>query len=248
MKQVAFVLCLVGCGGAMNPAGGSGGNGAGSGHVGLAVDSVDAPPTVGGVAPAPGRAWVTVALTLNNVDAASPVPAAQIYFTLATHAGLVLTAAAESAELAPPCAADTSLARGGMLACALAFEVPTTDAAATLDYDDHEGDGATAVVPTPSTPSAPACETVASWKNVDSNDCRSCAEAAEASGGPCIAAQQAFTNCAPAAFGTCDDACLMQTTDATALCTCEAKCAPGCDAQYEAYGRCFIAACASVCM
>ncbi len=249
MKYSVLVLVLAGCGGGGAPGGGGdGGSGGGNGAVGLVVNGVDMPAAIGGIAAASGRGYVTTDLTLTNVRASSAIPAAQIYFTLKTGAGLVLTAAAQSAALSPACATDTSLSTGAMLRCQLAFEVPTQDSSATLDYDDTHGDTASATVPkyVPT-----LCEQLAAWQHVTSSACASCTESAQASGGACGAQTQASDQCLAqvSTFAGCEMSCESQHTgDAAALCSCGEGCAPSCATEIDARGSCLLASCGSVCM
>lgn len=112
----------------------------------LTVDSRSEPTAIGGKAPPAGRRYVELGMTLKNGSLAT-IPAAQIYFSVATDQAVVLSASPVAALLTPTCASDTSVGPSGSFTCELAFEVPTGQEAVRLEYDDKAGHVATAPVP-----------------------------------------------------------------------------------------------------
>jgi hypothetical protein len=210
----------------------------------LSIGNVASPASIGAVRPSAGRYFLTVAVTLINLSVPTPVPAALLYYRLASTGGLTLTPAAASGAVGTPCPADVSVNTGGQFSCTLAFEVPTGDKPATLNYDDTMGHKASAPVTLPATPMDPGCVPYVTGVTTGSSTCKACYTKAQQSGGVCYTLVQMYTSTCNATIMSC--ACKQ--TDPTALCDCEHACfTTDCASQLATIHDCLIPACASSC-
>jgi hypothetical protein len=163
----ALVVALVGCGGA------SSGDDAGSdpgtdaarnGSVSLSVVSARYETEIMRVRPAVGNRFLVLNLSLQNVSAPSPIAGDPLRYSVMLSTRLVVSASATSAALPMACRADVSAATGGVLMCAVSFEVGVSDMPQSVTYSDQQGHVATAAVPTPEAP--PASPLVGRWSGM----------------------------------------------------------------------------------
>ena len=228
-----------------NGGGGGGGNGSGSGGGGsgsssagveLAIGSAATTNEISSVTAQTGDVFVLVDITLANSGANVALSTNPVLFTVTSDQALVYNAAAVS----PPnaCEASVSVANGGMMACSLAFEVPSSAALATLGYNDEQGDTATVAIPAISEPSA-ACTTFYGWVTASpSANCFECVESVQ--NGACASEGSAYSACS-----TCGAAC----EESASACECELGCdSASCQMTFDVMVQCYVAECESACM
>jgi hypothetical protein len=215
-----------------------------TGGVSLTVTSVTSAATVDSFPPAAGTAFVVVDLTLANTGARMPLPTDPLFFSLQTADAIVVSASLEQ----PPgaCSSADSVAGGGHIACEMAFEVPLGQTPATLVYDDHAGDRASASLTGTLSPSA-ACERYAGWLQTSpTGACAGCLSSTEGtlnggSAGGCMSAAHAYGS----ACGVDAGAQCLTSND---VCSCEiAADSASCHALFDAFVGCIVSACASSC-
>jgi hypothetical protein len=240
------VLCVAACAGA-GPVGSDAALEASAGQVTLAVGAVASPSVINRTPPSTGRFFVTLALTLTNVSVPTPVPASLVSYRLATTSGLTLTPSPVSGALAMPCPGDVSVNAGAQYQCAVAFEVPTGDAPATLQYNDTLGHTASAAVPWDPAAATDRCPDVYAWLNGSNTACQSCVTMGEQAGGPCGAQDSAFRASCRTTAQQCASTC-QGMTDPAAFCGCIEQCyGASCTTSFRALDSCLATACGSSC-
>lgn len=219
--------------------------------VALTVGKVDSPYAIGSIKPSSGRYFLTVDVTLANVSSPAPVPAAFAYYSLTTQAGLSIIASPYSANVASPCAVDTSVTKAAKYTCTVAFEVPTSDSPAHIDYDDKKGDTASAMVSYVK-PMMTSCETLVVWAAAKNSTCIQCFNNA-ASGMQCttqamqVRSDQNGSGCPSSTVNSCLQGCQSMLGDPAAYCGCARNCEGTCAPDYAALDDCIVQNCMSVC-
>ncbi|MBS1897576.1 MAG: hypothetical protein JSS88_09455 [Actinobacteria bacterium] len=216
--------------------------GAAPSGVRIEVTGTSAPSEVRALLPQPGRRYVALAVALTN-ETESDVTAAFSSFALETSASLVLLPSAASAFVKTPCALDMRIGAGGSFACELVFEVPMDQHATRIRYDDRQGHGGSAELPTPVAPNA--CTVAECWRaapRAEPDHCISCLATT------CGAELFAFAD-------ACGSSCNCPFPTRTELlggaeneCSCFASCATDrpCAAAIAAWGEC-ARGCSGVC-
>lgn len=102
---------------------------------------------VGTARPQPGRLFVVAIVIVRNASAEPPVTVAPFFFSVETAAGVLYRASPHSAKLSRACTADASVARGGLLSCEVAFEVPSDQRPVRILYADFAMRTATTALP-----------------------------------------------------------------------------------------------------
>ncbi|MFT3767758.1 MAG: hypothetical protein QM820_20070 [Minicystis sp.] len=253
LVSLAAAALAVGCGGGSGTSGGGGTAGGGGtpssssggsqGSVVLTVDMATAPNNIGVHAPAQGRFFVEVDITLQDVSTPSPIPVAFTFFTLSTANGLVLQPSIASAAVGTPCPGDISIAAGSQFTCSIAYEVPLQDSPKDLSYDDHAGHTATASVTVTPPPPPDPCETVVKWQQEQSTACKDCEKTL------CKTERDEWL--AEMADGqTCPNqaACTMANCTTQNQCPCLGACLGACKPAWQTYLNCAIAKCSDKCM
>jgi hypothetical protein len=228
---------------------------AGAGGVSLSVTSSTQMTTIGSTPAHSGNVFLVASLTLTNDSVASPIPANLTLFTLSTDASLVYAASARSVQLSSPCPTTTMIATGGMISCRLAFEIPASETAITLAYDDHAMHTANAAVPAPTIEQGVSnCQFACGAQMPMTINCARCVQSQTI----CQAEQQALESAFMAddnrynAFITCKinhGVCSSTSTDSW-LNSCQSywgACDPNLEALEDAYWGCLAANCASMC-
>jgi hypothetical protein len=214
----------------------------GTGGVQLTVTMATTPSTISSSKPSAGRGFVVLDVTVANASVPTPIPVAITAYKLITAGGLSLTPSGLSSLLSKPCPADVSVTAGAQYACEVAFEVPTGDTAATLNYDDLMGHKATATVPAPVIMTGTSCEPVVIWGVTGSSTCKACVSTVKQSGGPCYSTVGAFT----VACGSM--ACSCSQTTAAAACACVESClGASCWSKYSTAADCVLQNCKTQC-
>jgi hypothetical protein len=223
-------------GGSQNSGSSNGSGFSGSNGASLQVSSASNPSTVGGFTPSAGTFFFVVDFTLKNTGASAPLSTSSVMFSLDTSQQLVVSASAD--QPSSPCGAGVSIATGGQLECQIAFEVPMGQTPTQLVYDDHQGDQASASVPSVALPSA-SCEKLLGWAfHSPSSACMTCMQSAEQ--GTCKAQIDAYNS----ACTTCGSTC----HSATDYCTCESGCdSTSCRSLFDAENACIVSACSASC-
>jgi hypothetical protein len=223
---------------------GSSSGGTATTGVSLAVTSATSPATVGGIAPSAGSFLAVVDLTLKNTGASAPLSTNFVLFSLQTSGSLVISAS--PAQPSGACSPTVSVASGGQIDCAVAFDVPSGQTPTTLIYDDLRGDKATASVPSIPVASA-GCTTVEGWLGKSpSNACFMCLVGAELveDAGPCASAVAAYN----ASCDTCAHMCSFLSGSAATMCSCELGCdSASCQALFGTLMSCIDTTCSSSC-
>ena len=144
-----LVSALAACGSSSSGGSPGGGDDSGtsSGGFSLRVTKAGLTSKLGVLSASSGNVFVVVDLTLSNDSVASSLSESAALFTVTTKAALVVRASPASAVTATPCRPEVAVGSGGTATCQLAFEIATSDVAATLGYDDAQGHTATAAVP-----------------------------------------------------------------------------------------------------
>lgn len=253
LVSLAAAAVAAGCGGGTSGTGGTSSTGTGGasssssggnqGSVILSVNMATSPSKIGVLAPAAGRSFVEINITLQDVSTPSPIPVAFAYFTLSTANGLVLTPSVASSAVSVLCPTDISIAAGSQFTCDVAFEVPSEDSAQQLTYDDQNGHTATAPVSVTPPPPPDPCETVLTWHNEQSTACKQCEQTV------CKTTRDAWL--AELADGqTCPNqsTCISSTCTSANQCACIGECLGACKPAWHAYLNCAIANCSAACM
>ncbi len=135
LLSLVFAACT--SNGAAPAGGGDGGTiGTSNAQFSLAASDVQYVGSIQGARPMTGRRFLTLTATLVNSGEQRPLSVAAPLFSVLTKGGLAVLASGDSSLLTQSCAADLSVAVGGQISCALAFEIPTGDTPTTLVYDD----------------------------------------------------------------------------------------------------------------
>jgi hypothetical protein len=101
--------------------------------------------------------FLVVLFALANHGFDAPLPAASVLFSVELAGGAVLAASPHALRLpGNPCAADLSVAPGGQVSCAVAFDVPAAVPATHLIYVLPEGGMLRAPLPENGAPAGPA--------------------------------------------------------------------------------------------
>jgi hypothetical protein len=157
-------ILLAGCGGSHG--------GTSSGGFSIKVTNAQWQYGIGSARPASGRSFAVITVSINNGSLGHPLLAAAPLFSITTKAAISVPISSYFAGVDSPCS-NLSVAKGGTLACSLAFEVPTGDVPVELDYDDKMGDTATVTIEAVAR-SCPA----SGWTNASTSQCVSCSSSA----------------------------------------------------------------------
>jgi hypothetical protein len=215
--------------------GGGGGSGSSSEGVDLTIGSASSTNEISSVMAQGSDVFVIVDITLKNTGAKAALSTNPVLFTVTSDQALVYNAAA----VEPPNACDSSVsvANGGTMSCALAFQVPTTATLKSLGYNDEQGDIATVAMPAISEPSA-ACTTFYGWVGSASPNCFECIESAQS--GTCASEGSAYSACS-----MCGTTC----QESQSPCECELGCdTASCQMTFDVMVQCYVAECESICM
>jgi hypothetical protein len=215
--------------------GGGSGSGSSSAGVDLTIGSASSTNEISSVMASGSDVFVIVDITLANSGARAALSTNPVLFTVTSDQALVYNAAA----VEPPNACDSSVsvANGGMMSCALAFQVPASATLKTLGYNDEQGDTATVAMPAISEPSA-ACTTFYGWVGSASSNCFACIESAQT--GTCASEGSAYSACS-----TCGTTC----QESASPCECELGCdTASCQKTFDVMVQCYVAECQSICM
>lgn len=201
----------------------------------LHVVTASAEVSVGGVRASTGKQFIVVNLTLKNDSASAPLSTNPLFFSLKTSQSLVITFAGVSPENL--CDSSVSVATGGNLSCAIAFEMPSDQTAAALLYDDLKGHKASAAIP-PIDKADDSCQTTEDWYGASSSICGDCLTNSEQTA--CTTAATAYAS----KCTTCTNTCETETD----YCACEKKCDTAeCQTLFQAFNACLVTACAAQC-
>jgi hypothetical protein len=223
----------------------SGGEASASGAA-LTVDAAISPGTVAGMVASPGNVFVQLAITLQNVGAAAPLPTNPALFLLQTAQGM--SASASSAQPTDECKPTGRVTMGAPAQCSLAFEIPAGETPTTLQYDDRRGDAASATVPPVPMPT-PDCLTVQTWMSFKPvTTCLGCIGDAIGLGdsgpGPCVSQARAYdVSCA-----SCAKMCGFGSGVFVDMCSCELGCdMAACQNLWNEEMTCISRSCAPAC-
>jgi hypothetical protein len=237
IRRLVVALALVVACTDNNSGGDGGGSGSGSSSAGveLTIGSASSTNDISSVMAQGSDVFVIVDITLENSGAKAALSTNPVLFTVTSDQALVYNAA----PVDPPNACDSSVsvASGGMMSCALAFQVPSAATLNTLGYNDQQGDTATVAMPAISEPSA-ACTTFYSWPTSSSESCFECLQSAQS--GTCASEGSAYSACS-----TCGTTC----EESTSPCECELGCdTASCQMTFDVMVQCYVAECESMCM
>lgn len=245
--SLAAAVLAAGCGAGGASSGGTSAGGGGTsgdpGSITLTVNVATSPGKIGVFSPDPGRTFVAINLTLDNVSAPSPIPVTLPFFSLSTANGLALTTSAKSAEVYTSCAGDTSISAGSQYTCSLAFEVPTGDSPKQLSYDDHVGHTASAPVSITQPEAGPGCNTTATWTG-GSTACGQCMDTF-CKGLKDAANMEVLDNKTCPTAKNCINTCM---TGTPTYCSCLTSCLGACEPAWDTYQHCVIDNCTAPCM
>lgn len=227
------LLATVGCAGGSDNGGngggaGSGGSGTGSVFEGasLTVNAAALRSSLNGTSPQQGRSFLRLDITLANQSVAQPLRADLTLFSVSTAGNLSVLASPSTALLDNECTADLAVAEGGSISCGLAFEVPDTDQATELVYDDPvSGARLVAAIPAPEQ----LCVSLGQlYNDLLPQDCAECVG----------------YYCEPMSFECFDDPCLQGCT----TCPCEDACnVAACAGTVETFRACVRQTCEEYC-
>jgi hypothetical protein len=237
MRLFAIVLCVAGCG-SMDD--GMGGGAMSSAQFSLSAANVQWASSIMNQRPMTGRSFLTLTATIKNTGESSPLSTAYPLFSVLTKEGLAVQTSPYSSLLMPACAADLSVANGGMVACGLAFEIPTGDTPTELDYTDPTMRHASVAISV-SAPPPPSCGS--SVVGNPSSTCQNCGQQhcpAEASAivnaNGCLQSVMCVQN--KIAIGACADFCSPCTGCPTSS---------ACSQALTAFAQCISTNCSNVC-
>jgi hypothetical protein len=250
VSGTAVLALTAACGPASVPGADGGPDGGGNaGGVALSVSASRVVPVIGGMSPPSGRQYVVVDLTVMNASVPTPIMTNIAMYSLTTDAALVLRASLASGLLAAPCPSDTMLAVGGMLACQLAFEVPTAQNPVTLSYDDHQGHTAMAAVPGPSADTfIPTCTQYCPYLRSARTACSSCLSSSCPAEHQSVMQAQAADRTGYSSWAGCFGNAPFGGCTSVDGCAAIEMCTPSTFTPlYQALWACEVAACSAVC-
>lgn len=172
----------------------------------LTVEHVAQRRDLGTVASPAGSRFVILSLRLKN-NRSEPQPLEHARFSVETSAGLILLPSTTTGSTNKPCPASTSVAKGGSIECALAFEVADADAPVELLYLTTHDYSLSAEV------SLPPCTWCGAWcadLQTDPAHCGACDQPVD-SGQSCI---DGIPRCVDPMLAFCSGSCVDLTVSA----------------------------------
>lgn len=177
--------------------------------------------TVAMIPVAGGRHYLVVGVELSNPIAGSmPLPASFAFFSVGTEDGLSIAASVVSATTSAPCSVDVGVNPGGSFSCEVVFEIPESDAPATLRYDPLDGRWAEADL---EAESCTWCGDSCIDPSTDPSHCGGC-DASVPDGFDCVGGE---AHCADPMLTDCGGFCVDLETDGHHCGTCDRAVAGG---------------------